>query len=121
MVDVQRANVILTISEEEVDKYMSKGFSVIDANGNVVKQSVPTELSQLQKAYSEHVATIQQLNSEIANLRAQLQALTAGETTPAAPKGVEGNEPKESKGLWDDWSDAEEADEKPKKRRKTRE
>ena len=121
MVDVQRANVFLTIPEDQIDKYMAKGFSVVDANGKVIKQSVPTELGQLQKAYSEHVETIKHLNSEIANLRAKLQALTAGETTPAAPRGVKAEEPDTADEAWDEWSDAEEAEEKPKKKRKTRE
>ena len=80
MAEVQRGNVFLTVSDADVAKYMAKGFSVVDKFGKVIQQSVPTELGQLQKAYSEHVEIIKQKDTEIASLKAELQALkTAGE------------------------------------------
>ena len=81
--------------------------------GAVIKQSVPTELNQLQKAYTEHEETIKALNSEIASLRNQLKSLKAGvDKTPAAKDEAESTEG------WDDWSSAEELDEKPKKKKR---
>lgn len=121
MADVQRGNVFLTINDADINKYMAKGFSVVDKFGKVIKQSVPTELGQLQKAYSEHVELIKQKDTEIASLKAELQALkTAGEKkSPAAKsKKVQEVEEESTEADWDDWGDAEELDEKPVKKSK---
>ena len=112
MAGVQRGNVFLNVSEEEVNKYMAKGFSLVDEKtGRVIKQCVPTELGQLQKAYSEHVAQIEALTAEVERLKSELEGKKAGaKKTPAAP------EP-EDEG-WDDWAEAEEEpEEKPKKKK----
>lgn len=117
MAEVCRGNVYLTIPEADIDKYMAKGFSVVDEKtGKIIKQSIPTSLDELQKAYSDHEATIKQLNSEIAILKSKLQAQTAGVKTSAAPKG----EKKDANEGWDDWEEAEEIDEKPKKSKKSK-
>ena len=105
MAIVQRANVLLTVPDTEVDKYIAKGYSVLDASGNVIKQHVPTELIQLQKAYSDHVEQIKQLTSEIARLKSQLAEV---KNASAPLKGDEATEG------WDDWSSDEEV--KPKKK-----
>ena len=122
MAEVQRGNVFLTIEDGEIPKYMAKGFSVVDKFGHVIKQSVPTELGQLQKAYSEHVELIKKKDNEIASLKAELQALkAAGEKkSPAAkPKAKkEVVEEEASEDDWDDWADAEEVEEKPAKKSK---
>ena len=126
MVEVCRGNVYLDITEEEVDKYMAKGFSIVDAKtGKIIKQSIPTSLEELQKAYTEHTKQIENLKLENSQLKFKLQALTAeGDKPSAAPKGEKPEEAKkpESDDSWDDWADAEEVDEpeeKPKKKRKS--
>lgn len=130
MVKVRRGNTTLRVDEVEVVKYMAKGFSVIDANGNIVKQSVPTEIGQLQKAYSEHVEVIKQKDAEIAKLKSEIESLKkekAGEKKSSASKSklfpadeVEESEKTEAtEEGWDDWGDAEEIEEtKPVKKNK---
>lgn len=66
---VQRANVVLRISPQQVDYYLSQGYNVIDENGNIVKASVPKDLGTLQKAFVEHTAQIDALKEEIAKLK----------------------------------------------------
>lgn len=125
MARVRRANVILNVSAEEVDKYMAKGFSLIDEKtGAVIKQSVPTELTQLQKAYSDFQELIKQKDAEIATLKTELEALkTAGvKKTPAGKSKLFNEEPVEEEATaedsnWDEWADAEEVEEKPKKKK----
>ena len=119
MAEVQRGNVFLTVSDADVAKYMAKGFSVVYKFGNVIKQSVATELGQLQKAYSEHIELIKKKDTEIASLKAELQALkSAGEKKSPAVKPKKVQEEEESAD-WDDWGDAEEVDEeKPVKKSK---
>ena len=118
---VQRANVYLTVSEEELESYVAKGFNVIDEKtGAVIRQNVPTELGELQKAYSQHVKQIKELTSEIARLKSLLK--TAGEKSPAAPEKKAAKVEKEESqpDAWDDWGSEEvKAEEKkPKKGKK---
>ena len=76
MVTVKRANVVLTVENDEVDKYYEKGFSVIDELGNVIKASVPTEVGALQKA-------LQDKDVEIASLKAEIERLKSENTVYA--------------------------------------
>lgn len=69
-ITVQRANVVLDISPEQLDYYMSQGYDVINDRGDVVQASVPRDLGTLQSAYVEHVAKIEALQEEIKNLKA---------------------------------------------------
>lgn len=115
MVEVCRGNVFLDITEEEVEKYTAKGFSIVDAKtGKIIKQSIPTSLDELQKAYSEHVETIKKLKEELAILKSKLQAKPAEVKTSAAPKGENADEG------WDEWEEAEEVEVKPKKSKKSK-
>ena len=120
MVEVCRGNVYLDISNDEVEKYLAKGFSLVDPKTDkIIKQSIPTSIAELQKAYSDHVETIKQLNLEIARLKSKLQAQSAEGNTSAAPKGeLEKAEESKVTSDWDDWAEAEEVDEKPKKKSK---
>lgn len=66
---VQRANVVLQISPQQVDYYLNQGYNVIDEKGNVIQASVPRNLGELQKAYIDHVAEIESLKEEIRKLK----------------------------------------------------
>lgn len=70
-VTVQRANVILQVSTDQIDYYLSQGYNVIDEGGNVIKASVPRDLGTLQKAYVENAETIEALKKELAELKAK--------------------------------------------------
>lgn len=69
---VKRANVVLEVSESQLDYYMSQGYDVIDEQGNIIKASVPTDLGTLQKAYIENAETVAELKAEIEQLKAEL-------------------------------------------------
>lgn len=66
---VQRANVVLQISPQQVDYYLNQGYNVIDEKGNVIQKSIPRNLGELQKAYIDHVAEIESLKEEIRKLK----------------------------------------------------
>lgn len=76
MVLVQRANVILEIEDEKVDRFLDDGYSVIDAKGNVIRESVPRDINQLQLAYNQHIQEIEKLKAEIEDLQKKLKAKT---------------------------------------------
>lgn len=68
-VTVQRANTILQVPEEWVDRYLDQGYNVIDAYGNVVQSSIPKDVGTLQKAYFDHVKEIEELKKVIEELQ----------------------------------------------------
>lgn len=75
-VRVRRGGSILTIPATAIEKYMAKGYSVIDSNGNVLKASVPNDIPTLKAAYSRHLAEIKALKEEIMQLKKQLDKKT---------------------------------------------
>ena len=82
MAKVQRANVYLTVPDADVKKYLAKGFNEIDPNtGKVITQSVPTELSALKRAFSEHTALLEQKDAEIQSLKLELQRVKKSSKT----------------------------------------
>lgn len=68
-VTVQRANTILQVPEEWVDRYIDQGYDVLDSDGKVIQKSIPKDLGTLQKAYVEHTAKIKELEKEIEQLK----------------------------------------------------
>lgn len=86
MVDVKRDNVVLSVEEDDVDRYFAKGYSVLDKFGNIVKASVPTDVGTLQKAYVEHTELLKQRDNEIAQLRSQVETLLGSLSEKAKPK-----------------------------------
>lgn len=69
LVQVERANVILRVPEDDVQRFVGQGYNVIDDAGNVIQASVPKDLGTLQKAYVEQVQEIKKLKAEIENLK----------------------------------------------------
>lgn len=76
-VTVQRANVVLQISPQQVDYYLSQGYNVINEQGEVIQASVPKDLGTLQKAFVENEKTIESLQEEIADLKKKLKKATS--------------------------------------------
>lgn len=68
-ITVQRANVILDVPEEWLDRYLDEGYSVIDAKGNIIRSAIPKDVGTLQKAYLEHTQKIKELEEEIEQLK----------------------------------------------------
>lgn len=70
-ITVQRANVILQISPQQLDYYLNQGYNVINAKGEVVQASVPKDVGTLQKAYVDHLKEIEELKDKIKKLEAK--------------------------------------------------
>lgn len=96
MVTVKNANVVLEIADDEVEKYFEKGFSVIDKFGNVVRQSVPTELGALQKAYQDLQKENALLKEQLERAKTDVQLLSMAIPKAEAPKATVSEEPKKT-------------------------
>ena len=79
-VRVRRANVILDVTEDEVAKYLSNGFDVVDQAGNVVQKSTHGRgEAELRKDLEELQAKYDKLKAENEDLKSKLDALVAGQ------------------------------------------
>lgn len=91
-VTVRRGGSYLTIPALAVERYMAKGYDVVDKTGNVLQGSTPNDINVLKRAYEEHVAEIKELRKEIAELKSQLKAEPVKQSKLF---GTEVEEPKE--------------------------
>ena len=75
MATVQRANVILTVEDADVDKYLAKGYKQIDEFGNIVKESYLNDVASIKEAYLKAQDEIKQLKETNSKLKAQIAKL----------------------------------------------
>lgn len=71
MIQVRRDNVILDIPADQKDYYKGLGYNVIDRSGNVIEETVPTDLAALQRFYKDAKVKIAELEAEIKELKSQ--------------------------------------------------
>ncbi len=72
-ITVRRGGSYLTVPANAADKYLAKGFDIVDEAGNVIKESVPNDVNSLKAAYNKHIAKIKELEDTIKALKAQLE------------------------------------------------
>ena len=65
----QRGNQISRIEEQQIDALVEQGFNIVDENGKVLREAVPTDIVLLKKYYVEHKQRIEELEKEIASLK----------------------------------------------------
>ena len=70
-VTVRRGGSYLTIPALAIDRYIAKGYDVVDEAGNVLQGGTPNDINILKRAYEQHVAEIKKLKEEIAQLKSQ--------------------------------------------------
>lgn len=76
MVKVRKGNVVMTIKESEVSRYIDLGYDVIDNNGNILQKSIPNDIVALKTAYKQHLEEIKALTEEIRVLKEETQKKT---------------------------------------------
>lgn len=88
MVRVQRANVVLDIEDDDslIQKYLDKGYDVLDKHGKVVKRAMPFEVGALQALVTEHERTIEKLKAELEESKAELEELKSKTVETEKPK-----------------------------------
>ena len=71
---VQRANVVLEVKEDAVERMLSMGYEQIDERGNVLQQTSLLDSAKLTALYKEKCAEVEQLKSKVAELEAKLNS-----------------------------------------------
>lgn len=73
-VTIRRKNVFLDVAPEQVERYMAKGYDVVDPYGNVIKKGTPTNPEEYKNAYEASLKKIAELEGKIKELETQLKA-----------------------------------------------
>ena len=81
MVYAEKGNKVKKIDESEIAKYAEKGFKIKDTQGNVLQETIPTDVASLRIAFKAHIDEIKALKAEIDDLKAQLAKNTAVKAT----------------------------------------
>ncbi len=90
VITVRRANVLLDVPKEQQEEYLSKGFDVIDKDGNVIAEATMTnDVSTLHKKLAEAQEEIKALKEENARLNKELDEM-ASEDADGEPTEQEG-------------------------------
>lgn len=86
---VRRGGSYLTIPAVAIDRYLAKGYDVVDSAGNVIKESVPNDINSLKIAYEKHTAKIKELEATVLELKRELRTKSEAEpeVKPVAKRG----------------------------------
>lgn len=79
-VGVQKANKFLRVPADAVDRYIAKGYDVVDEDGQIVVKSIPNDVNTLKSEYSKQLETIKKLEAENAELKKQLASKPASKS-----------------------------------------
>lgn len=69
---VRRANVVLEVKDDAVDRMLSQGYSVIDNTGKVLKRSTVRDVNNLSAIIKEKEEQIKALEDKCAKLEQEL-------------------------------------------------
>ena len=72
MIFATKGNKVRRIDEASIQKYSDQGYTITNDKGEVIKESIPTDLTLLKTAYIQHTRQIKMLEDEVASLKAQL-------------------------------------------------
>ena len=84
MLYAERGNKVVSINEDLIAKYVSQGYTIKDAMGTVVQETVPIDVPNLRKSYVEQTAKIKALETENAELKRQIAELKSIQTRATA-------------------------------------
>jgi len=75
MIFADKGNRIKQISESDIDKYVGQGYKIVDERGRLIQDTIPTDITVLQSAFSENKAKIKKLETENATLKQEIAEL----------------------------------------------
>lgn len=72
---VRRANVLLEVSQETLEKYLNDGYDLVDKSGKLIREGAPNDDFALKRAYDRQKSEIEKLKAEVENLEKALEAV----------------------------------------------
>lgn len=69
-VRMRRGGSYLHVPQGSVERYISKGYDVVDEDGNVIRDGAPNDVHALKTAYDKALEKIKELEDEVAKLKA---------------------------------------------------
>ena len=121
MIYAQKGNRVIRIEEHQVKQFVDNGYNIIDQEGRVLRESVPTDPIMLKTAYVEKEKRISELLDENKSLRETVKSLTeklnAKKSAPTTKTAKAKEEVKEEKAVEED---AVAEEKKPAPRKNTR-
>lgn len=73
----KRANKVLRINDDAVERYLNQGYTITDMQGKVIGKGTPRDNIQLTAEYKKQSVEIETLKAENAKLREEVTALKA--------------------------------------------
>ena len=96
MIYAQKGNKLRQIAEADIQTYVEQGYKIVDGQGTVLKETVPTDLATLRSAYVKHKDEIKALTARNDALVREINALKNAKPAKAE-KVVETTEATEAK------------------------
>jgi len=72
---VQRANVILEVKDDAVERMLDMGYNLIDEQGKVLQRGPIKDIGIMTQMYNEEVEKVTQLEKQVAKLKAEIKSL----------------------------------------------
>ena len=66
MTIVERGNVVLRIDDEDVQRYLDKGYNVTDGHGHILQRAMPQDVGELQQLVVKYEKEIAELKAKLA-------------------------------------------------------
>jgi len=94
MIYAQKDNRVVKIDEESIERYANQGYKIVDDKGAVIRETIPADVPNLQRAYREHTKEIAELKAEVDALKAELEKAQSAKAVKAESEDTAEVEPK---------------------------
>lgn len=64
---MQRANALLRVKDDQVDRLLNEGYNLIDDAGHIVKKGKPISVEDYKRAYAELTKENEELKAKLAS------------------------------------------------------
>ena len=77
MLYAEKGNKVKEINESMIEACVEQGYKIVNERGEVIQDTIPTDLPTLKLAYKQHTALIREQKATILALEAELKELKA--------------------------------------------